>query len=120
MPYGDRTGPQGLGPSAGRGLGFCSGFPYPGYLNPSGKGYFCWGGRGRGYRNWYYATGLPGWMRAQRGYPAYGMPIYPFPFEMTEKEELEFLKRQEEAIQKQLKEVKEQIEVLEKSIEKEK
>ena len=26
---------------------------------------------GRGYRNWFYATGLPGWMRAAQGLPAY-------------------------------------------------
>ncbi|BDC36635.1 MAG: hypothetical protein EF806_05065 [Candidatus Methanoliparum thermophilum] len=32
MPWGDRTGPMGLGPRTGRGLGLCSGYPVPGYL----------------------------------------------------------------------------------------
>ena len=32
-----------------------------------------WGcGRGRGWRWWYYATGMPGWMRASYGLPAFG------------------------------------------------
>jgi len=32
-----------------------------------------WGwGRGRGWRHWYYATGMPGWMRGSCGYPAFG------------------------------------------------
>ncbi|MEJ5167224.1 MAG: DUF5320 domain-containing protein [Thermoanaerobaculia bacterium] len=92
----------------------------PYYSNPSGRDFFCWGGRGKGYRNWYYDTGFPGWMRVQRGYPSFGMPPYPFSFEMKEKEELEFLKKQAEILQKHLKEVKEQIEILERSIEKEK
>ncbi|HIP57917.1 MAG TPA: hypothetical protein EYH00_01240 [Archaeoglobus profundus] len=33
MPWGDGTGPWGLGPRTGRGAGFCSGFPIPGFLN---------------------------------------------------------------------------------------
>jgi hypothetical protein len=34
MPWGDRTGPLGLGPRTGRGLEFCSGYDVPGYMNP--------------------------------------------------------------------------------------
>ncbi len=34
MPFGDRTGPMGLGPTTGRAAGFCAGFPVPGYINP--------------------------------------------------------------------------------------
>ncbi|MGB9797357.1 MAG: DUF5320 domain-containing protein, partial [bacterium] len=50
MPFGDRTGPLGRGPRTGRGAGFCSGFPVPGYLNPiPGRGFW---GRGRGFRHW--------------------------------------------------------------------
>ena len=33
MPGGDRTGPDDLGPRTGRALGYCSGYPVPGYLN---------------------------------------------------------------------------------------
>ncbi|HHY81012.1 MAG TPA: DUF5320 domain-containing protein, partial [Thermoanaerobacter sp.] len=30
MPRGDGTGPMGLGPRTGRGLGYCSGYNVPG------------------------------------------------------------------------------------------
>lgn len=32
MPRGDGTGPLGMGPMAGRGLGFCAGNKTPGYM----------------------------------------------------------------------------------------
>ena len=32
------------------------------------------GGGGRGRRNWFHATGLPGWQRAGMGQPAWGTP----------------------------------------------
>lgn len=38
MPWGDATGPAGLGPMTGRAAGYCAGFGMPGYLNP-GFGY---------------------------------------------------------------------------------
>jgi hypothetical protein len=34
MPFGDGTGPAGLGPMSGRALGFCRGYGTPGYTNP--------------------------------------------------------------------------------------
>lgn len=85
MPRGDGTGPNGLGPMTGRAAGFCTGNSTPGYANPvGGRGYGGWG-RGRGFRgggwgrrNWYYATGLPGWARASQGMPAWGNPA-PYP-----------------------------------------
>ena len=65
MPGGDRTGPLGAGPKTGRGMGYCSGYNLPGSANQSadprsrfGSGYR---GRGRGWRNRFYATGIPGW-----------------------------------------------------------
>ena len=111
MPGGDRTGPTGMGPMTGRAAGFCGGFGMPGYANPGpGRGYgmgFGRGGRGlwgrgfgggfgggRGWRHWYYATGLPGWMR----FGGWAAPeIEPDP-------ELEkrALKNQAEALQAQL------------------
>lgn len=74
MPRGDGTGPQGMGPMTGRAAGICAENDTPGYANPlpgrgmgfgrgrggRGRGF---GGGGRGWRNWFYATGLPGWMR---------------------------------------------------------
>ncbi len=35
MPFGDGTGPAGLGPMTGRAAGFCAGYPMPGYMNPA-------------------------------------------------------------------------------------
>ncbi len=66
MPRGDRTGPLGAGPRTGHGAGWCAGNDAPGYANARprlglGRGYR---GGGRGWRNMYYATGLPGWARA--------------------------------------------------------
>ena len=49
MPRGDKTGPQGLGSKTGRAVGYCAGYPVPGYLNPTigyGRGF----GRGFGRR----------------------------------------------------------------------
>ena len=49
MPQGDQTGPEGRGPRTGRGLGFCNGYPVPGFMNPSfGRGFGRGMGRGRG------------------------------------------------------------------------
>jgi hypothetical protein len=91
MPGGDRTGPIGMGPMTGRATGFCAGFGWPGYANPVhgwgsgmgfGRGRGAWGrgfGRGgRGWRNMYFATGVPGWLRFG-GYTApygYTAPFY--------------------------------------------
>ena len=36
MPFGDGTGPAGMGPMTGRAAGFGAGFPVPGYRNPGG------------------------------------------------------------------------------------
>jgi hypothetical protein len=65
MPGGDRSGPVGAGPMTGRGAGWCAGYERPGSAastpgRSAGVGYRC---GGRGWRNMYYATGLPGWAR---------------------------------------------------------
>lgn len=51
MPWGDRTGPWGLGPMTGRAAGSCAGYPVPGYMNPMpgfGWGFGFGGGWGKG------------------------------------------------------------------------
>lgn len=67
MPRGDGTGPNGMGSMTGRAAGYCAGFETPGFANPiAGRGRvtgFGGGRGGRGRRNMFYATGLPGWMR---------------------------------------------------------
>ena len=83
MPFGDGTGPAGLGPMTGRGAGYCAGYPVPGYMNPiPGRGYGGFGrgmglgrggfGRGRGFGRGF--RGL-GW-----GYPMYGGYPYGVPY----------------------------------------
>lgn len=106
MPRGDRTGPLGAGPRTGRGAGWCAGYDRPGYANPVprlGLGWGCRGG-GRGWRNMYYATGLPGWAR-----PGYGFPPPPAP-----EQELSALKAQAGWLQNQLDAISKCIEELEK------
>ena len=117
MPWGDGTGPIGAGPMTGRGAGFCAGYNVPGYMNPYGgiwmRGAF---GRGRGFRHWYRATGLPGWVRANMGLPAWGWgtPYAPFTGEITPQQEADILKKQAEAIKKELESIEERIATLEK------
>ena len=68
MPRGDRTGPNGEGPGTGRNMGYCAGGLTPGFANRPGlaRGGAWWGrggggggGGGRGFRNRFYATGVP-------------------------------------------------------------
>lgn len=103
MPRGDRTGPSGYGPMTGRGAGYCTGNGVPGYMNPANGRGRCFGGGGRGWRNMFYATGLPFWAR---GYPAGTMPAgYGAPWyqgELTPEREMEGLKAQADAFQKQI------------------
>ena len=115
MPGGDGTGPAGMGPMTGRAAGYCAGYPVPGFMNPIPRGGYggwggygtwgagLWGGRGRrgGWRNWYRATGLPGW-------GAYGYPAPP-----PVAQELEMLRDQAEYLEDALKEIRQRIEELE-------
>ena len=104
MPWGDRTGPLGLGPRTGRALGYCSGYPYPGYMNPGyplpgfwrwrgwgGRGFGFGFGRGRGWARWGF---LPGGFFNPWAYPPaiYYQPYSsyqpPTPSGRTKKEEM--------------------------------
>ena len=65
MPWGDRTGPGGMGPMTGRGAGYCAGYPTPGYMNPGqGRGFGRGMGRGMG---WGRGRGGRGWGRDAAG-----------------------------------------------------
>ncbi|HUU19456.1 MAG TPA: DUF5320 domain-containing protein [Sedimentisphaerales bacterium] len=67
MPFGDSTGPTGLGPMTGRAAGFCAGFPVPGYINPVvGK-------------VGYSGLGIPTFGPYGAGLYGYGVP-YPVPY----------------------------------------
>jgi hypothetical protein len=99
MPGFDGTGPRGLGSLTGRGLGYCvtpvSGFPpqYWGYGRFGGG----WGrGRGRGWRNRYWATGIP---------PGYGP-------ELTANEDIGLLMEEATRLEQELKLIRQEIEQL--------
>jgi hypothetical protein len=134
MPAGDGTGPMGMGPMTGRAAGYCAGYGAPGFANPvlgrglglgwgRGRGYGLgrgWRGGGRGWRHWYYATGLPGWMRF--GYaPAWGAPppspyaAYgpPYAAAVTKEQEVTMLGDQAEYLKEALDDITKRIEELE-------
>jgi hypothetical protein len=112
----------------GRAAGYCAGYSVPGYANPGpgrgfGRGF--WGrGRGGGFRlrqgyggqggrrNWFYATGVPGWARAGAGLPAWGgyPPYGPAP---NPEQELDVLKGQAEYFNGALEDIKKRIQELE-------
>ena len=122
MPFGDGTGPAGMGPMTGRAAGYCAGYNVPGNTNPVGGrsrmygagGFFGRGrGRARGNRNWFYATGQPGWSRYDAGMPAWGQvrvtPPQAYPPVYNEEQELEFLKDHMDMLQSQMEEVQKRI-----------
>ncbi|HOV89091.1 MAG TPA: DUF5320 domain-containing protein [Syntrophorhabdaceae bacterium] len=120
MPRGDGTGPMGMGPGTGRAGGYCAGFSMPGYMNPvPGRRFLVrpWGfaGRGRGYRHWFYATGLPFWARFNPNMygqqPLYGQYSGYSP-QITKEMEIDFLKREAEDLENALKEIKDRLEKL--------
>ncbi len=62
MPGGDRTGPQGMGPMSGRGMGYCSGNVIKNSENNVDAGGFGRGfGRGRGGRGQGQGRRRGGW-----------------------------------------------------------
>jgi len=101
----------------GRGAGFCAGFEMPGYANPVpgrgfgmgfGRGRGAWGrgfgGGGCGWRNMFYASGVPGWMP----YGGYAAPVANADPEMekqTLKNQADYLQSELDSIRKRLEEV---------------
>jgi hypothetical protein len=125
MPTGDGTGPMGMGPMTGRGVGYCGAFDAPGWANwgPSRRFYGRggsrmgggrWGGygagRGVGYRWWgrAYAVGMP---RGTRwGLPptwAYGVPEPP-----SREQEIGLLKEEARWLKEQLDAINQRMETL--------
>lgn len=112
MPMGDRTGPLGMGPMTGRAAGYCAGFGVPGYMNPGPGRFFLFPfgffGRGRGFRHWFYLTGLPFWARVNPYMLwAYGPQAYSP--QANKEMEIEFLKKEAEALENALKNVKDRL-----------
>jgi len=125
---------MGLGPMTGRAAGYCVGYAAPGSMNPipgGGSGGYGRGMRGgrRGRRNRFYATGMPGWMRAGYGYPAWGTypganaPVMPMAAygappagvrpQASREQQLDALKGQAEHFEDMLDGIKKRIEELE-------
>ena len=113
MPGFDGTGPLGAGPMTGGGRGFCA-IPLSSW-RPFWRGRFFFGGRGRGWRNWYWATGVPGWWRAAYGYPAFGGWGWSYSGEVSSQEEISFLRAEAESLKRELEEIQRRIVTLEKA-----
>ena len=95
MPAGERTRLLGMGPMTGWGMGHCGWYAMPGWA-ARWPGYRHFGrGGGRGWRHWFYATGLPRW--ARWGIP----PAYP-PTPPSREQELEMLRDEAEWLKEQL------------------
>jgi len=91
-------------------MGFCAGNNAPGYAQ-TGSGWgmgrgFSRGGGGRGWRNGFYATGQPGWMRFNPNYA--GQPA------VTPMADLEIgmLHQQMQALQEQMDKIQQHLETL--------
>lgn len=125
MPARDGTGPRGMGPMTGRGMGFCGpgadrpgggyglgyGYGRGGGFRGGGFGRCAWpgGGRGRGWRNMYYATGVPGWGRGWM-HPGFG----PYAGGWSEADDLEALKGYAANLEEALRNVQTRVSELEK------
>ena len=117
MPRGDETGPLGQGPMTGRGLGYCAGYPHPGFIYPGfGRGFGRgWDrGIGRGFR----------WRRFCR-YPV--IPAYPAepvysaeyplePIRLTNEEQKKILEEEKKELELDIKAIHEEIEAIEKKL----
>jgi hypothetical protein len=126
MPGGDGTGPMGMGSMTGRGAGWCAGFGMPGYANSlpgrgfglgfgRGRGFFGGRGGGRGWRNMYYATGMPGWMR----FGGYDAPYAGYQPQYTEPDpeiEKQALRNQAKGLQSELDFIKKRLDEIENNI----
>ncbi len=125
MPRGNGKGPMGMGPMTGRAAGFCAGYGVPGYANMGpgagmgmGRGRVAggWsGGAGRGWRNMFHATGLPGWMRfgaqaAPGAYPSSYAAPFQAPNPAAEKQTL---RNQAQALQTQLDAIRQRLNEME-------
>jgi len=116
MPGGDRTGPMGQGPRAGRAFGYCEGFDSPGFTKGIGGGM----GRGMGFgRRAGFGRGM-GWGRGY-GYGfhsgAYNqgfVPGYPWTHSISREDEIKLLKNQADALSRSQKDIEKRLGELEK------
>ena len=98
MPFGDGTGPRGMGPMTGRGAGYCAGFNQPSFANPIPG--IRWSGFGwRGAYGYSYAYRPP----FVRSWPS-----------MPKKEETAVLEEQAKILESELENIRKRLEDLKK------
>ena len=113
MPGLDGTGPWGMGPMTGRGLGWCNpygafGRGWRGRGRGRGLGFGRGFGRGRGFGwRWFAGTSPYG-----PYYPPYN-PSYEPPYQMRPEEEVNMLKENAEALREELNAIEKRIAELE-------
>lgn len=102
MPFGDGTGPLGLGPRTGRGLGFCNGYNSPGFTKgaPMGRGFGFGRGRGFGFGRGLFRRGFfwNFWNRE--------------PVQLSKEEERKMVEEEIKALEEELKALKKRLEEL--------
>lgn len=111
MPFGDRTGPESLGPRTGRGLGYCSGYNTPGFTKgiPRGMGF----GRGRGFgRGFGYGRGF-GFGRGF-GYRWVQNPVETETVNLSKDEQIRILEQELKQIDIEKQEIKKKLDELKK------
>lgn len=112
MPGGDGTGPLGQGSRTGRVMGYCVGYPIPGFMNPGfGRGFRRFGGRGFGrgfgWRRWRFAPIT----QAQVWEPVQVQPqVYP----PTKEQEMQILEDEAKAIEEEQEALKQELEEIRK------
>ena len=103
MPAGDGTGPAGMGPRTGRGLGFCNGYNVPGYMNNgAGFGFGRVNGRKRGFRRRNYFGGAN-----YAPQTSFNQPV-----NYSREDELDYLKDQAKMIKEEYDAIKNRIDEL--------
>lgn len=109
MPGRDQTGPWGMGPRTGRGLGYCRDAAVAGYAGGYGRRGFGRGffGRGRAWRNGFCMTGQPGWAR-------FGLPAV-LPNEYDPEAERTALQNEANALQAEIEAIQQRLHALQKS-----
>ena len=118
MPGGDRTGPEGRGSRTGRGAGYCSGYPMPGYANSDiprfGRGFGFGRGMGRGFGRGFWGRGRGFW---RRGYYPEPEPVtyYRTPYnEPNRADEKSYLEEMVKGLEGELKAIKERLQEMSK------
>ena len=102
MPRGDRSGPEGMGPMTGRGMGNCAG-DAPGY----GPGY----GPGNAGRRRFGRFG----MAFRHGRRRFQRPMWDFEPEFAPEDDKEWLQQEEKYLKKQLEVIQKRLQGTEES-----